>query len=59
MPASIVVNVDTWHEIVLIIAEEEVTVEVEVEALVGEAEVVDELILEEREVKMPSWLRSR
>ncbi len=53
------VNVDTWHKIVSIMAEEEVTIEVEVEALVGEAEVMDELVLEEREVKMLGSLRGR
>ncbi len=46
--------VDTWHETVA--AED---VEEEVAILVEEAEVEDELNLEEGEVKMPSWLRKR
>ncbi len=57
MPASIVDNEDTWLETVSIMAEDEVTIEDEAEVLVGEAEVEDELVLEEREVKMVSWLR--
>ncbi len=38
-------------------AEDKVIIEEDAEVLVGEAEVEDELILEEREVKMLSWLR--
>ncbi len=60
-PASIVVYEDTWLETVSIMAEDEVsmTIREEVEILVEEAEVEDELALEEGEVTMPNWIRKR
>ncbi len=58
-PVSIVVCEDTWLETASIMAEDEVAIGEEAEAMVEGAEVEDELALEEREMEMPNWLRRR